>query len=167
MKIKWFIFAVVFSLGLVFIVYLLGTYPMTLSHHEALLRLALRFQNNKERTCRPYTEQEMRSIPVHMRQGEKCEVTYYPYVLELEIDGQIVLESKLKTGGHQSDRPLVFMKDIKVSEGDHQVDIVLRPEQSAMTMKTYSLSRKLSVVSGQIHILKFDESNLSLTLTSS
>jgi len=102
--------------------------PWTASHaDQALLRLSWRAQSAATEECRPLTEKEKAELPVHMRVPEVCETREVPYLLQVRIDGSVVLADTVHGAGAREDRPIYVFRETELAPGPHALDVEFAP----------------------------------------
>jgi hypothetical protein len=100
--------------------------PMT-AHpsNDAILRLAWSARPERIEKCREQSEEELASIPQHMRQPVACEGVAAEYRLQVRIDGAVVSERLVHGGGLRRDRRLYVFEDLPVAAGEAAVEVTL------------------------------------------
>ncbi len=99
------------------------------------LRLAWRATDNKVRICQEYTEEQKRSIPIHMQMGGQCENHIVSYQLTVTVDGASVFKGRITPGGARGDHPLIVSENIRLLPGIHAVTIDYVPDAHPDFMK--------------------------------
>lgn len=97
----------------------------------AELRLAWRAPVSRTVECREPTEQEMESLPIHMRQDEICEGRTVGYRLEVGVDGVIRHRSLEEAAGARGDRPMHVLEALTLEPGRRHVRVVFERADSA------------------------------------
>lgn len=96
----------------------------TAEPERAELRLAWRTAVPRVVECREPTEEELRELPVHMRQDEICEGRAVRYRLEVRVDGELRHASTEGAAGVRGDRPLHVFEELPLEPGTRHVRIV-------------------------------------------
>lgn len=105
----------------------LSQVPLALESGDvSLIRLSWRARGERERECRPPNEAERRQLPRHMLQTEICEGRIAPYALEVTLDGATLLRDTIRGSGARQDRPLYVYRELRVSPGDHALEVEFR-----------------------------------------
>lgn len=90
---------------------------------EGVLRLAWRARPDRVEDCRPQSEEALAGLPAHMRQTMICEGASATYRLQVQVDGQVVLDEQVRGGGLRHDRPIYVFREIRVAQGDRTVAV--------------------------------------------
>jgi hypothetical protein len=94
---------------------------------EALLRLSWRAQSETREECRPLTEEEKAELPIHMQVPEVCESQAIPYLLQVSIDGSVLLADTVHGAGAREDRPVYVFREIGLVPGRHALAVEFVP----------------------------------------
>jgi hypothetical protein len=155
----------------------LSRLPLGEPPEHGVLRLSWRMVGAAVRICRPYTEEERRTIPQHMqRQGEVCDQTVLPYRLRLWVDGQVRLDAVVRPGGLREDRPLFVLEDLALPPGPRALRVEFAPTEAVpeagaghddpralarqaavRAAARYELEASVQMRSGRILLLDLDE----------
>lgn len=101
-------------------------YTVAPSDH-AELRFAWRYRSASIERCRPPTEEENASLPVHMRQTEICERQLQPWRLGIWLDEVQVADDTVRARGAREDRPLYVFRKVPIPQGTHRLRAVFSP----------------------------------------
>lgn len=105
----------------------LSQVPLALEPADvSLIRLSWRARGERQRQCRPPSEEERRQLPPHMLQAEICEGRIAPYALEVVLDGATLLRDTVRGSGARQDRPLYVYRELRVEPGDHTLRVDFR-----------------------------------------
>ena len=85
--------------------------------------LSWRYQETAAQECRPYTEEELAQLPVHMRGSGICERQRPSHRLLVELDGQVAVDRVIRAGGRSGDRPISVLERIPVDPGPHKISV--------------------------------------------
>lgn len=91
---------------------------------RAVLRLSWRYEPGDEAGCRLPTSEELAELPPHMRNPNACVRTPTPYLLQLRVDGQTVLERTLRAAGAREDRPVFVYEEVTLEAGERTLDVL-------------------------------------------
>lgn len=140
--------AVALMLGIAFVTRL----PFTSASDSALLRLSLRLSGQLQKDCRARTEEELRSLPQHMRTAEICDSKALAYRLAVTVDGKELAGEQIHAGGLHSDRPIYVNRDLAVTPGTHDLNLDFTPigDESG---KAVSLSLRKAIRFGRGRIV--------------
>jgi hypothetical protein len=119
-----------------------------------LLRLSWRAVGERVEACREPTEEENAALPPHMRRSEICEARLSPFRLAVAIDGNPVLERRIRPGGARQDRPAYVFQEFPVAAGAHRLEVVFEsePEDGAVAAARPPLVLDERVVLGRREI---------------
>lgn len=117
-----------------------------------------RLTKNILKTCRDYTQEEFKKIPIHMRQAQLCEQAAVSYFLNLSLDGKTVSEGTLNPQSSSGDHPTNFQKILSLEQGVYQLKISLVPEPvNEKKLKSYYLKSQIVIESGKRIFVTLDE----------
>jgi len=91
--------------------------------NDALIRLTVGGRPERIEQCRRLSDEELASVPAHMRQRVKCEGTTASYRLALQVDGLETLRDSLVGGGIRHDRPIHLFREVTVAPGAHRIEL--------------------------------------------
>lgn len=98
--------------------------PMTAHRSaDAVLRLAWSARPERIETCRQQTDEELARLPQHMRQPVVCEGTTATYLLQVRLNGVLVVDRVVRGGGLRQDRRLYVFDEVALPPGDSEVDV--------------------------------------------
>jgi hypothetical protein len=153
--------------------------PVGSDPKEAVLRIALRLVGAKLTTCRERTEEELASLPPHMRIPRECRDRILPYRLRVAIDGKDRLDRVYRPAGASSDRPLVVQEEIAMAAGSARVELRFEPEpvsgaepgeetssllQAIASAPRYRLEREVRRGPGEVALVELDETSGRIVL---
>lgn len=131
-----------------------------------IIRLNLKLKALTERKCRTRTQDELDTLPIHMRSNEVCIEQRFGYQLVLKVDGEPMAEELILPGGLRHDRPIYYMRDLPFSPGSRQINLELIPTNpSAESDGLMGLNRNVSVRAGWISLIEYSQDSKSLTIT--
>ena len=89
----------------------------------AIVRLAWRARGEQVRDCRRLSPEELRKLPLHMRQEKVCEGRVLPYRLVVALDSVSLVDRLVHAAGAREDRPLYVFQDLIVEPGRHRISV--------------------------------------------
>ncbi|MDH4261490.1 MAG: cytochrome b N-terminal domain-containing protein [Spirochaetia bacterium] len=95
-------------------------------HDQGMLKLSWKMQGEYVEKCHEYTAAEIKSIPVHMRKKNACQIYYLSYLLKIKIDDNETI-LPYKPGGFRHDRPMLVYEELNLATGDHFIDVEFKP----------------------------------------
>lgn len=93
---------------------------------QALLRLSIAHAGERRQACRERSPQELAKLPPNMRAAQDCPRERSPLLVELEIDGKLVLRSEAIPAGTQRDGLATLYHRIPVAAGTHRIVVRMR-----------------------------------------
>ena len=135
---------------------------------EGVLRLAWRARPDRVEDCRSPSEEALASVPAHMRQTTICEGASAAYRLEVQVDGQVVLDEQVQGGGLRHDRPIYVFREIRVPQGDRAVAVrFVRLAETAQAQPggvppSLALERTLRFAPGRVVLGSYDPEQRTL-----
>ncbi len=138
------------------------------------LTIMARITKNVVKTCHPYTADELKTIPLHMRRTEKCEPTAFPYHLTLSLNEKMEYEETIKPQSIRGDHPMNLQKKIPLHPGNYQMQISLTPSDTwkdfvtqkktaglnidmLRELQSYSHEQNINIEAGKIIFMVLDE----------
>ena len=92
---------------------------------SALLRLSWRARGEIVEACRRSTAEELARMPAHMRQEVVCEdARVAPYVLEVRVDGVVVVAGPVKGSGARGEGTLYVLHERALDSGAHRIEVL-------------------------------------------
>ena len=113
-------------------------------HHGALLA-----------ECRPYTAEEQAKMAPNMRKAMKCERERSPVHIEVDIDGQAVLNQTAPPAGLSRDGASTLYHRFNIAAGDHRVSVRFKDSQSPAA-KAYQLDETITLRPAQVLVIDFN-----------
>jgi hypothetical protein len=90
---------------------------------DAMIRLSWRTPGELVNECRKVSQEELERQPLHMRREEICEGRIVPYHLRVILDGRVELDETVRAAGAREDRPLYVHRELRVSPGEHRIEV--------------------------------------------
>lgn len=127
-----------------------------LAADSATIKLSLRHAGQLMGECRERSAAELAQMPASMRAPLVCPRERSPLVLELELDGRLMLSKTLPARGiHQDGRASTYER-LTVPAGEFEVVVRLKDHIEAEEFQ-YQARRTLSLVPGANLVIDFDE----------
>ena len=93
---------------------------------QASIKVSLSHATHRVEPCVQLTQEEIAELAMNMRTTEACERERLPLVLELDIDGETVVNITAKPSGLWNDGPASIYKRFEVEPGEHVISARLR-----------------------------------------
>lgn len=106
-------------------------------HEVSHLRISFRLSGQKKEMCRKHSPEELHKIPVHMRTPEICERILLSYLLNINIDGQEIMQKKISPPGARGDRPLIVNEEMTLPTTTHNIQLSFQPIESDTGKRMY------------------------------
>jgi hypothetical protein len=100
---------------------------------DGLLRFSWRFRSAKVEACRTLSPEELGRLPVHMRTPEVCEGRNAPYRLRAIVDGDTLLDERVRAAGAREDRPIYVHRELVLRPGAVRLRVTFEPVLEAGT----------------------------------
>jgi len=84
---------------------------------DAVIRLSWRVAGVPVEACRTRTDEELATLPVHMRSSQECTRTLAPFALNVAVDGATVVRDTVFPKGVRGDRPVYVFRDLPAKAG--------------------------------------------------
>ena len=92
----------------------------------AVVKLSLSHATERVEPCVQLTPQEIADLAPNMRRTQTCERKRLPLMIELELDGEIVVQLQTEASGLWEDGPASVYQRFDVSPGSHHIAVRLR-----------------------------------------
>ncbi|MCC7440789.1 MAG: 4Fe-4S binding protein [Bdellovibrionales bacterium] len=103
------------------------------SGDQGLLRLSWRLPGQAVQTCVKRTQEELATLPLHMRTPEACTRELLSYRLHIRLGSGATVrefEESFRPSGLRSDRPLYVERDLDLRAGDYPLSVSFTPERA-------------------------------------
>ena len=97
-----------------------------LAEDQALVRLSFIHAAERKVPCRTRTPEELAKLPPNMRAAQDCPRERAPVLVELELDGEVVLRREVQPAGLKRDGNATVYHRLPVPAGKHRVVARLR-----------------------------------------
>ena len=93
---------------------------------EALVRLSFIHSAERRHPCRQRSPQELAKLPPNMRATEECPRERSPVLVELEVDGRVILRREVPPAGLRNDGNAALYERVPLPAGRHRIVARLR-----------------------------------------
>jgi len=101
------------------------------SSAEAQIKLSFAHGGKPKGECRTLSPEELEALPPNMRQPEICPRERLPVLVELAVDGTVILTESLPPTGLAGDGPSRIYRKFTLEPGEHRVVARLRDSNRA------------------------------------
>jgi hypothetical protein len=120
---------------------------------EALVRLSFIHAAERTEPCRTRSAEELAKLAPNMRAAQDCPRERAPVLVELEIDGNVVLRREVQPAGLKSDGNATLYHRLPVPAGQHR--IVARLRDRPGTGFNFQKAQTLELAPGQALLIDF------------
>lgn len=99
-----------------------------LAPDEAELKLSLRHSGQRIGECRERDAAELASLPENMRATMDCPRERSPVTLQLDLNGERLIDATLEPQGLHGDGRAVFYRRIRIPAGDIRLDVRMKDD---------------------------------------
>jgi hypothetical protein len=121
---------------------------------EALVRVSLIHATQRKQACRSRTPEELAKLAPNMRAALDCPRERSPLLVELELDGKIVLRREVQPSGLRRDGNAALYERFALPAGRHR--IVARLRDRAEGEFTYVKDETLELARGRVLTIDFN-----------
>jgi hypothetical protein len=121
---------------------------------EAVITLSFSHAAPRRVECAPLTPAELAKLQPNMRRPTQCPRERWPVVVELELDGRTLVESRLAPVGLWGDGPASIYRRLTVPSGAQAVTVRLR-DTGRTSGFDYEVSRQLVLSPSQNLVIGF------------
>lgn len=93
---------------------------------RAIVKLSLSHAANRVEPCVRLTPKQIAELAPNMRRAEKCERERLPLMVELEVDGEVVLDIEAPPSGLWNDGAASVYERFDIAPGEHAITARLR-----------------------------------------
>jgi hypothetical protein len=120
---------------------------------EALVRLSFIHAAERKEPCRTRTPEELAKLPPNMRAAQDCPRERAPVLVELEVDGEVVLRREVQPAGLKRDGNATVYHRLPLPAGQHRVVARLRDRPGEGF--NFSKEETLELAPGQALLIDF------------
>lgn len=124
-----------------------------LGENEALVRLSFIHAAERKEPCRTRSAEELAKLAPNMRAAQECPRERVPVLVELEIDGEVVLRREIAPAGLQRDGNATAYHRLPVPAGRHRIVARLRDRPDGEF--NYRKEQSLELAPGQALLIDF------------
>ncbi len=133
-----------------------------LAEDQATIKLSLRHAGRLLGECRRRSAEELKQLPANMRAPEVCPRERSPLLLELALDGELVLSEQLQPRGLHDDGMASAYRRLTVAAGAHQLEVRMK-DHLAQQVFPYRHARTINLAPAQVLVIDFDSKNKRFT----
>ena len=121
---------------------------------EALVRVSFIHATERRQACRQRSAEELAKLPPNMRAAQDCPRERAPLLVELELDGKLVLRREVQPSGLHRDGNVAVYQRLALPAGRHR--IVARLRDRAEGEFNYVKDETLELADGRVLIIDFN-----------
>ena len=121
---------------------------------EALVRVSFIHATERRQACRERSAEELAKLPPNMRAAQDCPRERAPLLVELELDGKLVLRREVQPSGLHHDGNVAVYQRLALPAGRHR--IVARLRDRAEGGFNYVKDETLELADGRVLIIDFN-----------
>ena len=125
-----------------------------LGEDQALVRLSFIHAAERKAPCRTRTPEELAKLPPNMRAAQECPRERAPVLVELEVDGSVVLRRAVAPSGLKGDGNATVYHRLPLPAGTHRV--VARLSDRASGEFNYRKEETIELAPGGVLLIDFD-----------
>jgi hypothetical protein len=126
----------------------------TVGPDQALVRLSFIHAAQRKQACRERSAAELAKLAPNMRAALDCPRERADVLVELELDGAVVLRREVKPSGLQHDGNAVLYQRLPLPAGRHR--IVVRLRDRAQGDFNYVRERDVELAAGHVLLIDFN-----------
>lgn len=123
---------------------------------EALVRVSLIHATQRREACRERSAEELAKLAPNMRAALDCPRARAPLLVELELDGQVVLRREVQPSGLRRDGNAALYQRMALPAGRHR--IVARLRDRADGDFNYVKDETFELAGGRVLVIDFNAS---------
>ncbi len=94
--------------------------------NDAQIKLSFGHPGKRKVECRRRTREELARLPANMRAPQDCQRERWPVHVEIDIDGETMMNETARPNGLSRDGPSIFYRVWFIPPGKHQIAMRLR-----------------------------------------
>lgn len=124
----------------------------------AVIKLSLSHPTERVAPCVLLTPEQVAALAPNMRRSESCERKRLPLLIELDVDGELVLSRQALPSGLWSDGLASIYEKLALPAGRYKVNVRLR-DSARETGWDYTYSDDVELVAGHYLTISFKAEN--------
>ena len=124
-----------------------------LQEGEALVRLSFIHAAERKEKCRERSPEELAKLAPNMRAALDCPRERSPLVVELELDGKVVLRREVEPAGLKRDGNATVYHRLPVPAGRHKIAVRMRDRPGEGF--NYTREETLELAAGRVLLIDF------------
>jgi hypothetical protein len=120
---------------------------------EALVRVSLIHATQRKQACRERTPDELAKLAPNMRAALECPRERSPLLVEVELDGKLVLRREVQPSGLRRDGNAALYERLAVPAGRHRIVARLRDRPEGEF--NYAKDETVQLAAGRVLIIDF------------
>lgn len=120
---------------------------------EALVRLSLIHSAERRHPCRTRSPEELAKLAPNMRAAEDCPRERSPLLVELEVDGHVVLRREVPPAGLRKDGNAALYERLPLPAGRHRIVARLRDRPEGAF--NYQREATVELAPGRVLLIDF------------
>lgn len=122
--------------------------------NEGLLRVSIIHATERREACRTRSAEELAKLAPNMRAAQECPRARAPLLVELEVDGKLVLRREAQPSGMQRDGSSVIYERMALPNGRHR--LVARLRDRAEGPFTHTRDETVDLLPGRALLVDFN-----------
>lgn len=123
---------------------------------KALIKLSVTHTSQRAAECRKRTAEELAALAPNMRRPNKCERGRLPILVELTVNGEVVMSKAAAATGLYGDGPATVYERFPVDAGSYAVEAKLR-DSSRGEGFDYVRTAHVDLEAGRILLIDFQK----------
>ncbi|MCP3670380.1 MAG: hypothetical protein GY814_08085 [Gammaproteobacteria bacterium] len=148
-----------------FLVGYFSIYPQFkhLEDDQAMITLAISHAGERREECRKIPPEELAKLPPNMRTPMDCPRERSPIVVELTLDGKVVISDNVEPPGLYADQGIDIFQSIKIPAGKHLLSLKMN-DSVRVEGPTFTHKQDINLEPAQLLVIQFDSENGKFTL---
>lgn len=121
---------------------------------QALVKLSFRHAAQRKGACRERTDEELAKLPPNMRVRQVCPRERADVVVELEVDGQPMVQAVLPPSGITHDSAATIYRRFSIPAGTHRFEVRLKDAVEGDF--GYKAEKTLTLEPGRVLVIDFN-----------
>jgi len=121
---------------------------------EALVRVSFIHATQRREACRERSAEELAKLAPNMRASQDCPRERSPLLVEVELDGKLMLRREVQPSGLRHDGNVAVYERMALPAGRHR--IVARLRDRAQGEFNYAKDETLELAGGRVLIIDFN-----------
>ncbi len=141
----------------------INQWPVGGVSNYALIRFGAKLPGQTKEECRPLSDEDKKTLPLHMQLPEICNRRQLRYRIRITLDDKELLGHTLQQSNLRGDGIFFINEEVEVSPGNNRVSVSVEPINTPGG-KILSFSEEIRLEPQKIYLISYDQTTGALVL---